>query len=686
MSKGEVCVGEALTIPSPSPDPYKRSLKEQGQDQGRPNSAPKPPQNYRVATPAQLRRSTRRNPAPDGASSPDERDGEDSSPGGRRREKKLKLVLKLPNSGSGARGGPDSGAEEDGDEAQNQRKRKIAAIGDGSGAGVSSEKGEKLTKSGNGHQAAQQLDSGVSTPLPDKKLLLFILDRLQKKDTYGVFSEPVDPEELPDYHDIIEHPMDFGTVRKKLASGDYAKLEQFESDVFLICSNAMQYNAPDTVYFRQARSIQELARKNFDNLRQDSDVNEPEPKVVRRGRPPTKHLKRPPGRPPLDRAGSSDATLATGGENAASTNFDLRKGSFSADKSGLMNSSGRLRNNDVYASWLLENRFERNDEYAGASSKGSLMKLGKKQTVPDENRRNTYKQYHPSTSGREPTVLATFNRERKQLMPVGLQADHGYARSLARFAANLGPVAWKVASRMIERSLPAGVKFGPGWVGDDDYLPPRQFQLASPGLSSFWPFSISGSSGSKDTDHATPCQQDNSADKPEGEHSNSPEKHPPSVPSSEPLPPPSKNRPWPVSGDEGSKSIRPPFQNYTNGFTGPFGYNSKIAAAHMGKMIGARPSSGFHFHPPSSVDAEPSTDTSSHHRGPTDSIDREDPNTLHNNSGPTRSLPQQKPELVVSHQQKHESVPPDLNIRFHSPGSPNSTRVDPAQPDLALQL
>ncbi|KAJ1412205.1 Bromodomain-like superfamily [Sesbania bispinosa] len=48
------------------------------------------------------------------------------------------------------------------------------------------------------------------------------------KDTYGVFVEPVDPEELPDYHDVIEHPMDFSTVRQKLANGSYPTLEQFE--------------------------------------------------------------------------------------------------------------------------------------------------------------------------------------------------------------------------------------------------------------------------------------------------------------------------------------------------------------------------------------------------------------------------------------------------------------------------
>uniref|UniRef100_A0A251UMW8 Putative bromodomain-containing protein n=1 Tax=Helianthus annuus TaxID=4232 RepID=A0A251UMW8_HELAN len=67
------------------------------------------------------------------------------------------------------------------------------------------------------------------------------------KDTHVVFSEPVDPNELLDYHDIIKHPMDFGTVRSKLVGGLYSNLEELE----LICSNAIQDNSPDTVYFQQ---------------------------------------------------------------------------------------------------------------------------------------------------------------------------------------------------------------------------------------------------------------------------------------------------------------------------------------------------------------------------------------------------------------------------------------------------
>lgn len=113
-----------------------------------------------------------------------------------------------------------------------------------------------------------------------------------------------------------------------------------------------------SVCFSQARSIQELAKKNFESLRQGSDDNESEPKIVRRGRPPTKN-KRQPGRPPLEHTASefsSDATLATGGENASWSNHDLRK--------GLADSSVR-GSQDVHPSWLADIKFERNEDFTG---------------------------------------------------------------------------------------------------------------------------------------------------------------------------------------------------------------------------------------------------------------------------------------------------------------------------------
>ncbi|KAK9286346.1 hypothetical protein L1049_014739 [Liquidambar formosana] len=712
-----------------------------------------------ASTPTPTRRSTRRNPNPDEIS-PSEAENidtageDDDESSGKRREKKLKLVLRLPttqrsslNSTSLNSYASDSNAEDD-NAATNHKKRKINAIRDGSGR-EDGEKGEKPTSGAKPTNSLQgtPVDGRPSTPLPDKKLLLFVLDRLQKKDTYGVFSDPVDPKELPDYHEVIDHPMDFGTVRKKLNSGAYANLEQFEKDVFLICSNAMQYNAPDTIYFRQARSIHELAKSNFENLRQDSD-NEAKPKIVRRGRPPTKNLKKSLGRPSLERTGSefsSDATLATAGENTNWSNHDPRKGSLLSDKSGPVDLSGRSfpgsRNSEAYTGWLAEHKFERNDEFTGSMLKGNSMKHGKKQFVLDENRRNTYKQGHPSAGVREPSVLATFDREKKLLMAVGLHSEHGYARSLARFAANLGPVAWKIASKKIERSLPAGVKFGPGWVGENEVALQKPLLLPShpPGqLSQSQPLSLPANSSAA-SPSPVESKGDKLSEKVEGDNSSG--KYVPSTLSamdghpSKPLPPSASasSSPFvanrsPEPGTESAEVVkglnpntgfnilnssvgairpRPPFQIHQspvihpgmNGFNSGYGFNFP---AQMGKLIGAARPPGFNFQSPGMLDTISRTNTNFVRPVTANSLNSEEPKFSENstikpgssltNSGceglaASRSgLHPQSSWQGLSPQQKPDSVPPDLNVRFQSPGSPSSSRVDSAQPDLALQL
>lgn len=263
----------------------------------------------------------------------------------------------------------------------------------------------------------------------------------------------MDPNDLPDYHVIIENPMDFGTVRAKLDGGAYANLEQFEEDIFLICSNAMKYNASDTVFFRQARSIQELAKKDFENLRRESsDESEPEQKVVRRGRPPGKSLKKSLGLGnPIESIGAefcSGATLASGCDDSYNVNgYNLRRArsTFRPLPADPLARTSTAQHGETLASWLPEWK----NEFPASVLKG-VLKSGKNNNMAvNENRRDTYNR--SMSCGNWPSVFDNLDGDLKQLITVGLHAEHGYARSLALFAADLGPVVWNIALKKIER-------------------------------------------------------------------------------------------------------------------------------------------------------------------------------------------------------------------------------------------
>ena len=54
------------------------------------------------------------------------------------------------------------------------------------------------------------------------------IDLLEKEDTQNIFGEPVDPDEVPDYLDMIKKPMDFSTMRSKVELLKYENFEDFE--------------------------------------------------------------------------------------------------------------------------------------------------------------------------------------------------------------------------------------------------------------------------------------------------------------------------------------------------------------------------------------------------------------------------------------------------------------------------
>jgi len=127
-----------------------------------------------------------------------------------------------------------------------------------------------------------------------------MLDQLQKRDSYSIFAQPVSAEEVtsvnfinclsqrtfyeslrdlyfvemrfvstlikavtlhwycccwiryqvPDYHNVIKHPMDFATMRRKVDLQAYRTVDDIAADFRLMISNCMTYNAKTTVFYR----------------------------------------------------------------------------------------------------------------------------------------------------------------------------------------------------------------------------------------------------------------------------------------------------------------------------------------------------------------------------------------------------------------------------------------------------
>ncbi|KAL8231632.1 hypothetical protein R6Q57_001410 [Mikania cordata] len=73
-----------------------------------------------------------------------------------------------------------------------------------------------------------------------------LLNKLISHQHGWVFNKPVDVVALkiPDYVNVIKKPMDLGTIKAKLGSGNYSSPMQFLADVRLTFSNAMTYNPP----------------------------------------------------------------------------------------------------------------------------------------------------------------------------------------------------------------------------------------------------------------------------------------------------------------------------------------------------------------------------------------------------------------------------------------------------------
>ncbi|XP_068854959.1 bromodomain-containing protein 2 isoform X2 [Aphelocoma coerulescens] len=74
------------------------------------------------------------------------------------------------------------------------------------------------------------------------------------------FYKPVDASALGlhDYHEIIKHPMDLSTIKRKMENREYRDAQEFAADVRLMFSNCYKYNPPDHDVVAMARKLQDV--------------------------------------------------------------------------------------------------------------------------------------------------------------------------------------------------------------------------------------------------------------------------------------------------------------------------------------------------------------------------------------------------------------------------------------------
>ncbi|KZT05807.1 uncharacterized protein LAESUDRAFT_813318 [Laetiporus sulphureus 93-53] len=98
---------------------------------------------------------------------------------------------------------------------------------------------------------------------PLKEVLTKLIAKIKKKDDYAFFLQPVDVSQVPGYMDVIQRPMDLGTVSHKVQRGRYRSLEEFADDIRLVTTNAKTFNPPGTIYHTEAEKIEAFALEHI---------------------------------------------------------------------------------------------------------------------------------------------------------------------------------------------------------------------------------------------------------------------------------------------------------------------------------------------------------------------------------------------------------------------------------------
>lgn len=119
-------------------------------------------------------------------------------------------------------------------------------------------KTESTTDSGAGVAPEASSDKSAALIKEQLRYCATVLKGLKRHPQHHPFAVPVDPVALniPDYFDVIKHPMDLSKISQKLETGEYKDAEGFIADVKLMLSNCFAYNHPDSQVAKMGHALE----------------------------------------------------------------------------------------------------------------------------------------------------------------------------------------------------------------------------------------------------------------------------------------------------------------------------------------------------------------------------------------------------------------------------------------------
>ena len=122
----------------------------------------------------------------------------------------------------------------------------------------------KRTKVSVGRARISLGHENASSVKPEMKQCGKLLRELMRNDLLArPFNKPVDPTLFPDYYTIVTDPIDLGTIKARLETGEYADRDEFAAEVRRVWDNCYKYNAAGTDVHRMATELSRAFEAKF---------------------------------------------------------------------------------------------------------------------------------------------------------------------------------------------------------------------------------------------------------------------------------------------------------------------------------------------------------------------------------------------------------------------------------------